>query len=118
MDREYLVSQLMKIAKQNGVDIDAEVLGMIVNKSIFRVVAKGGILQNVGEETKTAALVLNGICRAYYVDGDGNDITRGFSIPGTLCMQVHRKTEKTNHLSVICGSNKGTISKSFFRFLQ
>ena len=86
MDREYLVNQLMKIAKQNGVDIDAEVLGMIVNKSIFRVVAKGGILQNVGEETKTAALVLNGICRAYYVDGDGNDITRGFSIPGTLCM--------------------------------
>ena len=86
MDREYLVNQLMKIAKQNGVEIDAEVLGMIVNKSIFRVVAKGGILQNVGEETKTAALVLNGICRAYYVDGDGNDITRGFSIPGTLCM--------------------------------
>ena len=86
MDREYLVNQLMEIAKQNGVEIDAEVLGMIVNKSVFRVVAKGGILQNVGEETKTAALVLNGICRAYYVDGDGNDITRGFSIPGTLCM--------------------------------
>ena len=79
MDREYLVNQLMEIAKQNGVEIDAEVLGMIVNKSVFRVVAKGGILQNVGEETKTAALVLNGICRAYYVDGDGNDITRGFS---------------------------------------
>ena len=86
MDREYLVNQLMEIAKQNGVEIDAEVLGMIVNKSVFRVVAKGGILQNVGEETKTAALVLNGICRAYYADGDGNDITRGFSIPGTLCM--------------------------------
>ena len=86
MDRNYLVNQLMQIAKQNGMEIDAEVLGIIVNKSVFRVVAKGGILQNVGEETKTAALVLNGICRAYYVDGDGNDITRGFSIPGTLCM--------------------------------
>ncbi len=35
MDREYLVNQLMKLAKQNGVDIDAEVLGIIVNKSIF-----------------------------------------------------------------------------------
>lgn len=86
MDRNYLVNQLMQIAKQNGMEIDAEVLGIIVNKSVFRVVAKGGILQNVGEETKTAALVLNGICRAYYVDGDGNDVTRGFSIPGTLCM--------------------------------
>lgn len=86
MNREYLVNQLMKIAKQNGVEIATEVLGMIVNKSDFRVIAKGGILQNQGEETKTAALVINGMCRAYYVDGDGNDITRGFSIPGTLCM--------------------------------
>ena len=74
MDREYFVNQLMKITKQNCVEIDAEVLGMIVNKSVFRVVAKGGILQNQGEETKTAALVLNGICRAYYVDGDGDDV--------------------------------------------
>ncbi len=86
MDREYLVNQLMNIAKQNDVEIDAEVLGMVVNKAACRVVSKGSILQNVGEKTKTAALVLSGICRAYYVDGDGNDITRGFSIPGTLCM--------------------------------
>lgn len=86
MDREYLVNQLMNIAKQNGVEIDEEVLGMIVNKAVFRVVSKGSILQNVGEEAKTAALVITGICRAYYVDGDGNDITRGFSIPGTFCM--------------------------------
>ena len=86
MDREYLVNQLVNIAKQNSVEIDAEVLGMIVNKATFRVVSKGNILQNLGEKTQTAALVLNGICRAYYVDEEGNDITRGFSIPGTLCM--------------------------------
>lgn len=86
MDREYLVNQLMNIAKKNSVEIDTEVLGMIVNKATFRVVSKGSILQNLGEKTKTAALVLNGICRAYYVDEEGNDITRGFSIPGTLCM--------------------------------
>ena len=35
MDREYLVNQLMKIAKQNGVEIDAEVLGMIENTKLF-----------------------------------------------------------------------------------
>jgi CRP-like cAMP-binding protein len=86
MDREYLVNQLVNIAKQNSVEIDAEVLGMIVNKATFRVVSKGSILQNLGEKTQTAALALNGICRAYYVDEEGNDITRGFSIPGTLCM--------------------------------
>lgn len=86
MDKEYFINQLMNIAKQNGVEIDAEILGVIVNNSVFRVVPKGSILQSVGEKTKTAALVLDGISRCYYVDGNGNDITRGFSIPGTLCM--------------------------------
>ena len=86
MDREYLVNQLMDIVKQNGMEIDADILGVIINKAVFRVVAKDSILQNVGEETKKMALVLDGICRAYYVDGEGNDITRGFSVPGTFCM--------------------------------
>ena len=52
MDREYLVKQLMDIAKQNGMEIDADILGVIINKAVFRVVAKDSILQNVGEETK------------------------------------------------------------------
>lgn len=86
MDKEYLINQLMNIAKQNSMEIDADILGVIVNNSVFRVVPKGNILQSVGEKTKTAALILDGISRCYYVDGDGNDITRGFSIPGTFCM--------------------------------
>ena len=87
MDKEYLNNQLMNMAKQNSMEIDAEILGVIVNNSVFRVVPKGNILQSVGEKTKTAALVLDGICRCYYVDGDGNDITRGFSVTGTFCME-------------------------------
>ncbi|MBD5498548.1 MAG: Crp/Fnr family transcriptional regulator [Lachnospiraceae bacterium] len=87
MDKEYLNNQLMNMAKQNGMEMDAEILGVIVNNSVFRVVPKGNILQSVGEKTKTAALVLDGICRCYYVDGDGNDLTRGFSVTGTFCME-------------------------------
>lgn len=86
MDKEYLINQLMNIAKQNSMEIDTEILGVVVNNSVFRVVPKGNILQSVGEKTNTAALVLDGICRCYYLDGDGNDITRGFSFPGTFCM--------------------------------
>lgn len=86
MDKEYLINQLMNIAKQNSTEIDTEILGVVVNNSVFRVVPKGNILQSVGEKTNTAALVLDGICRCYYLDGDGNDVTRGFSFPGTFCM--------------------------------
>ena len=86
MDKEYLNNQLMNMAKQNSIEMDAKILGVIVNNSVFRVVPKGNILQSVGEKTKTAALVLDGISRCYYVDGDGNDITCGFSVTGTFCM--------------------------------
>lgn len=86
MDKEYLISNLSDLARQNGVDISVEILGEIVSLSVFKVVNKGEIIRNVMDENNTAALVLSGMCRAFYVDEEGNDITRGFSIPGTLCM--------------------------------
>ena len=86
MDKEYLISQLNRIAMQNDVFLSQEILGEIVSISVFKVVNKGEIIRNIADENKTAALVLGGMCRAYYVDEEGNDITRGFSIPGTLCM--------------------------------
>lgn len=86
MDKEYLISQLNMIAMQNDISLSQDVLGEIVSLSVFKVVNKGEIIRNIKDENKTAALVLGGMCRAYYVDEEGNDITRGFSIPGTLCM--------------------------------
>lgn len=86
MDKEYLITNLNNLARQNGVEISVELLGEIVSLSVFKVVNKGEIIRNVMDENNTAALVLSGMCRAYYVDEEGNDITRGFSIPGTLCM--------------------------------
>lgn len=86
MDKEYLISQLNRIAMQNDVFLSQDILGEIVSISVFKVVNKGEIIRNITNENKTAALVLGGMCRAYYVDEEGNDITRGFSIPGTLCM--------------------------------
>lgn len=86
MDKEYLISQLNMIAMQNNVFLSGETLGEIVAISVFKVVNRGEIIRNITDENKTAALVLGGMCRAYYVDEEGNDITRGFSIPGTLCM--------------------------------
>lgn len=86
MNREYFINKLMNMAKQNGFELDREIIGEVVNNSVFRIIFKGSILKNVGEKADTVALVLSGICRAYYVDGDGNDITRGFAPAGTMCM--------------------------------
>lgn len=86
MDKEYLVNQLWNMASQYKLDISSEILGGIVNISLFRVVKKGEILEKIGDDTGRAGLVLKGMIRCYYIDGNGNDVTRGFSIPGTFCM--------------------------------
>ena len=86
MDKEYLVGLLMNMTSKYKVNIDAEMLGKIVNMSAFRIVEKGAVIQHIGDKTLNAALVLDGMTRCYYIDDDGNDITRGFSIEGTLCM--------------------------------
>lgn len=86
MDRGYLINQFKKIVKQLNVKLDEDILEIIADNAAFHVFKKGDIMRNIGEKTTTAALVLDGICRCYYIDEYGNDITRGFAVPGSLCM--------------------------------
>jgi CRP-like cAMP-binding protein len=86
MDKEYMIGQLAVMAAKYNNDISPEILGKIVNISVFRIVAKSEIIQHIGETTGNTALVLEGSVRSYYVDEDGNDTTRGFAFPGFLCM--------------------------------
>lgn len=86
MDKNYFVSQLKEFSESYQINVDEGILGEIVNKATFRVISKGEIIASIGEKTTAAALVLSGLARCYYIDNDGNDITRGFAPEGTMCM--------------------------------
>lgn len=86
MNKKQIVSQLISIANQHKIEISLDTLGKIVNMSVFRVAEKGKRIKHIGDETKNLGFVLSGIVRSFYIDENGNDITRGFSITGTLCM--------------------------------
>ena len=43
MDKEYLVKLLTEMSSKYNLNIDAEILGKIVNMSSFRIVEKGTI---------------------------------------------------------------------------
>ena len=86
MDKKQIISQLMSMAKQHNIEISSDTLEKIVHMSVFHVAEKGKSLRHIGDETQNAGLVLGGIVRCFYIDGNGNDITRGFAIAGTLCM--------------------------------
>ena len=84
MDKNYFVSQLKEFSESYQINVDEDILGEIVNKATFRVISKGEIIASIGENTMAAALVLSGLARCYYIDNDGNDITRGFAPEGTM----------------------------------
>ena len=86
MDKQYLINQLKSFADCYDISIEEETLGDIISKSSFRVVSKGEILSSIGDDTAIAGMVLSGLTRCYYIDHDGNDITRGFAAAGYLCM--------------------------------
>ena len=86
MDKDYFVKQLMIFAEEYKIDVSEELVGDIVSLASFRVVKKGEILASIGDDTTYAGLILSGLARAYYIDNDGNDITRGFAPEGVMFM--------------------------------
>ena len=86
MNKQIIIEQLAALAETYKLSLGTDTLERIVMLSAFRIIEKGTLLRSIGDSTDTAALVLDGMARCYYIDGDGNDITRGFSVKGTLCM--------------------------------
>lgn len=86
MDKEYLVQQLSEIAARYNVPADRDALGELVAISSFRVIAQGSLIASIGDGTGYSGLMLNGTARSYYIDSEGNDITRGFAVEGSLFM--------------------------------
>lgn len=59
MDKDYLIHQLMDLAKQNNIELSEEILGKIVYMSIVHVVSKGEILRQVeNDELKNVYIML------------------------------------------------------------
>ena len=86
MNKDYFVKQLMTFAEKYKIEVSEELVGDIVSIASFRVVKKGEILASIGDDTNYAGLILSGVARAYYIDKDGNDITRGFAQEGVMFM--------------------------------
>ena len=86
MDKDYIVEQLVKLATEYNIPAEREVLGELIAMSSFRVISKGALIASVGDDTEYGGLMLNGLARSYYIDSDGNDITRGFAVEGSLLM--------------------------------
>ena len=86
MDKTYIISQMKALSKKICLDLDDEVYDAVIGFSEFKVYSKGALLTGIGDKADKAGIVMNGIVRSYYIDGDGNDITQFFSKEGSFCM--------------------------------
>ena len=86
MDKAYLINQLAELAAAYELDIPEQILDQVISISKFKVYNKGDILARIGESSTYAGIVMNGVARCFYVDGDGNDVTRFFACEGNACM--------------------------------
>ena len=86
MDNNKFYGMLKNIMDKYNVTICENDVKKLLGISHFRVVCKGEILIGIDEPLKYTGLILDGITRSYYLDTDGNDVTKGFGIVGGLCM--------------------------------
>jgi len=86
MDKSYIISQMKALSKKLCLDFDDEVYDSVIEFSEFKVYSKGSLLAGIGDKAAKAGIVMNGVVRSYYIDGDGNDITQFFSKEGSFCM--------------------------------
>ncbi|MBQ8135071.1 MAG: Crp/Fnr family transcriptional regulator [Clostridia bacterium] len=86
MNKTMIIKQLTELSASFNIEFGEEILSQAVDISQFKVVPKNTIIQHIGDEAITVGIVLDGLVRSYYIDNDGNDITRGFAVAGSMCM--------------------------------
>lgn len=86
LNKTMIIKQLTELSASFNIEFGEEILSQAVDISQFKVVPKNTIIQHIGDEAITVGIVLDGLVRSYYIDNDGNDITRGFAVAGSMCM--------------------------------
>ena len=87
MNKQNMIERLSETAGRYHLVLDADILEKIVSVSVFRILKKDTLIRRIGDRTDNAAFVIDGLVRCYYIDDEGNDITRGFSVRDGLCME-------------------------------
>lgn len=70
------------ITKLLGINFSNEITALIDKRASIAQFSRRDIIVYEGDIAAHAYLIINGIVRGYYIDADGNDITKCFSVEG------------------------------------
>lgn len=87
MEKDAITAELQNMYRAFcGDQISAEELCPILDISQIHFYFKGEIIQQIQQPTVHTGILLKGIIRNYYLDSEGNEITKYFSREGSLIM--------------------------------
>lgn len=88
MEQNTMLEHLQDICEQfYGERLKAEDLQRLLSISQIRVFPKGEIIQGIQQKLTHSGLILSGMVRSYYLDMEGNEITRNFHKEGYLVIE-------------------------------
>lgn len=87
MNHNEIINGLVKeFSHYSDIPADTEVLQELIDLAQQKHYKKGQIILSVGETYRAVGYVLKGIVRSYYLDKNGNDITKNFHMEQQFLM--------------------------------
>lgn len=87
MEQSAIVECMQTMCEQHyGVRMKSEEVEQILKISQIRVFPKGEMIQGIRETITHVGIVLKGIVRSYYLDAEGNEMTKHFLKEGCFVM--------------------------------
>ena len=80
-----LVQMQQMVEKFMQIKMPSEAVEKADNMVKSRSIAKGEIIVHVGDMPKDVYFVISGLLRSYYIDINGNDVTRFFMKEDSFC---------------------------------
>lgn len=90
------------ISKLLGITLSEEMNTLIDKRTTIAQFRSGDIIVHEGDAVTHAYLIISGIIRGYYIDTDGNDITKCFSVEGEFFSSEGFRIARDSSFTIEC----------------
>lgn len=101
MNQSTILEDMQNLCeKYYGVRMNSEEISSVWEISQIRIFPKGDTICDMQEKINYVGIVLHGIARSYYIDMEGNEVTKFFSTEGYLIMDEALLGYEKSHISI------------------
>lgn len=84
MNKELLLEAIAEVFKKMISPVDKTAVAALLDLAEERHYKKGQLILNFGEPCYYVGYIVKGVVRSYYLDNDGNDVTKNFQLENCI----------------------------------